>query len=168
MKILRFSFILIFLLPACNGNRPDKGESNDSGLPAPDSTFFKSLVTHYIESINQADTSMGSRLWSQNDEISFITPSGHQHDWEGIKNIYLMFRDNFTERNLSFYNLKTSVYSDFAWLEFYWVFDALMKPDNSKVQTKGRETQIWRRKGNDWRLVHIHYSGMPATDISAQ
>lgn len=31
------------------------------------------------------------------------------------------------------------------------------------MQTKGCETQIWRKSHNEWKLVHIHYSGMPVT-----
>jgi ketosteroid isomerase-like protein len=57
--------------------------------------------------------------------------------------------------------------NNFAWLEFYWVFDAVTTIDNGKVQTKGRETQIWRKTGNDWHLIHVHYSDMPAT-VQAQ
>ena len=33
-------------------------------------------------------------------------------------------------------------YSDVAWTEFYWVFDATFKNDNSPLQTKGRENQM--------------------------
>ena len=122
------------------------------------------MVTKYTESIDNADTTAGAKLWSHMDEISSINPGGHEHGWEGIKNIYSIFRDNFIDRKLSFYNLKASVYDDFAWLEFYWVFDATRKPDNIKIQTRGRETQIWRKTDNSWRLVHIHYSGMPVTE----
>jgi hypothetical protein len=24
-------------------------------------------------------------------------------------------------------------------------------------------TQIWEKEANEWRIVHIHYSGMPVT-----
>ena len=163
MKNLQFSLILIVVLSACNRSRTDKSESMESSLLKPDSTFFKSLVSQYTESVDKADTALAAKLWSHVDEISFINPMGHEHGWDEIKNIYSFFRNNFSERKLSFYNLKTSVYNNFAWLEFYWVFDAVTKVDNSKVQTKGRETQIWRKTDNDWRLIHVHYSGMPAT-----
>ncbi len=163
MKNLQFSVILIVILSACNRSSTDKSELMESSLSNPDSTLFKSLVSQYTESIDKADTALGAKLWSHVDEISFINPRGHEHGWDEIKNIYNFFRINFSERKLSFYSLKTSVYHDFAWLEFYWVFDAVTKVDNSKVQTKGRETQIWWKIDSDWRLIHVHYSGMPAT-----
>jgi hypothetical protein len=42
-------------------------------------------------------------------------------------------------------------------------FDATQEMMNKPIQTKGRETQIWRKLDNEWRLVPIHYSGMPVT-----
>ncbi len=162
MKIFEFLLVMILVLPACKsaGSGAAQSDSN-SQLSTSDSTLCYTLVSRYVESINEADTILGERLWSHVDEVSFINPMGHEHGWSGIKNIYNMFRDNFSERKLSFYNLKSSVYNDFVWLEFYWVFDGVTKPDNSKIQTKGRETQIWRKINNEWRLIHIHYSDMP-------
>jgi ketosteroid isomerase-like protein len=161
-------FLLLFFLAlfSCNGSHPGKIDSSTSDSSKPDSLFFKSLVTQYTESISKADTSLGAKLWSHVDQISFINPRGHEHGWDSIKTIYNMFRDNFSERKLTFHNLKTSVYNDFAWLEFYWVFDAVIKADNSKVQTRGRETQIWRKTDDGWRLIHVHYSGMPERGIN--
>jgi ketosteroid isomerase-like protein len=158
MQILKCLLILTLTLTACNGSRID---NRSSKIPDPDTVLFRSLVSRYTESIDKADTALGAKLWSHQDKISFINPMGHEHNWDGIKNIYLMFANNFSERKLTFYNLKTSVYNDIAWLEFYWVFDAVIKSDNNKVQTKGRETQIWRKTNNDWHLIHVHYSGMP-------
>jgi len=163
MKNLKFSLILIVVLSACNGSSISTSDSSDSGLSNSDSTLFKSLVSQYTLSVSKADTALGAKLWSHVDEISFINPGGHEHGWEEIKTIYNFFSNNFSERKLSFYNLKTSVHNDFAWLEFYWVFDAVTKSDNSNIQTKGRETQIWRKIDNDWRLIHVHYSDMPET-----
>lgn len=161
MKNLKFTLILIVVLSACNESQNEKSDSLDSNLLKPDTTLFKSLVTQYTESIDKADTSLGAKLWSHVDQISFINPRWHEHDWNGIKNIYNFFENNFSERKLSFYNLNTYAYNDFAWLEFYWVFDAVTKTDSSKIQTKGRETQIWRKIDNEWRLIHVHYSDMP-------
>jgi ketosteroid isomerase-like protein len=166
MNTLKFSLILIVVLSACNGSRADKSHSMDYGLK-PDSTFFKSLVSRYTESVDKADTALAAKLWSQVDDISFINPMGHEHGWDEIKNIYSFFKNNFSERKLSVYNLKISVDNNFAWLEFYWVFDAVTTIDNRKVQTKGRETQIWKKTDNDWHLIHVHYSDMPAT-VQAQ
>jgi ketosteroid isomerase-like protein len=128
-----------------------------------DSVVFSNLVSQYTRSIDKADTILGSAVWSHTTEVSFINPRGNEYGWNGVKNIYKFFGDNFSTRKLSFSHLKFSDYGNVAWLEFYWIFDATLKSDNSPVQTKGRETQIWRKVNSEWRLVHVHYSGMPVT-----
>lgn len=39
--------------------------------------------------------------------------------------------------------------------------DATQRKDGAHLQTDGRETQIYRRVGNRWALVHAHYSEIP-------
>ncbi len=128
-----------------------------------DSMLFNNLVTQYAHTIDQADTALGSDVWSHTAEVSFISPRGNEYGWNGVKNIYKFFGENFSARKLSFFQLKFADYGNVAWLEFYWIFDAILKMNNSPVQSKGRETQIWRKVNDEWRLVHVHYSGMPDT-----
>jgi len=55
-------------------------------------------------------------------------------------------------------------YGDSAWAEFYWDFAAKFKKDGSPLTTHGRETQVYRKTADGWRLVHVHYSGMPVVE----
>lgn len=44
-----------------------------------------------------------------------------------------------------------------------WAEDA----DISLIHPKGHETQVlWRAAGGEWRIVHVHYSGLPAATPS--
>ena len=88
---------------------------------------------------------------------------GHEHGWEEIKrNLYeKLMRDVFSERKLSASDISIHVYKDAAWAEFNWVFAAKLKGDGSPVRTEGRETQVYQKTGQGWRIVHVHYSGMP-------
>lgn len=156
-----FAISLFIILPANSQTHSQTSQNTTASLD--DSLFFKALVTNYVQSIEKADTTMGSEIWAPTAEVSFINPGGMEYGWEGVKRIYLMFRDNFTSRKLSFYNLKYAYYGNVSWVTFYWIFDGTIKADNSTVQTKGRETQIWKKVNNEWRLVHVHYSGMPVT-----
>jgi ketosteroid isomerase-like protein len=40
---------------------------------------------------------------------------------------------------------------------------AKLRKDGSPIATHGRETQVNRKLQGAWRLVHVHYSGMPVT-----
>lgn len=130
-----------------------------------DSTEIKSLIEKYAESISNADTVLASALFAHSNEVSFIHPRGHEQGWAEINNhIYKFFGDFFSERKLSISNEHITVYGDAAWVEFYWVFDGTIKKDNSSLQTKGIETQVWRKTKNEWHLVHVHYSDMPGSN----
>jgi len=150
---------IILSNPANSQTGQQKSQSGKTSLP--DSVFFSSLVTLYVQAIDQADTVLASKLWSPTAEISFIHPGGTEYGWKGVKNIYEMFKNNFSTRKLSFSDLKFAYYGDVSWLTFYWTFDANLKTNNTPVKTRGRETQIWRKINYEWRLVHVHYSGMP-------
>jgi ketosteroid isomerase-like protein len=39
-----------------------------------------------------------------------------------------------------------------------------LRKDGSPIATHGRETQVYRRTADGWRLVHVHYSGMPVAE----
>jgi hypothetical protein len=167
MKSLLIKLLLIFtanlILNATAISQDDRQKNQSTGASLPDSVFFNSLVNQYTMSIDLADTTLALKIWSPTSEISFFNPRGSEYGWNGIKNIYKIFNESYSVRKLSFYNLKYAYYDDVSWVTFYWTFDATMKSNNSPVQTKGRETQIWRKINYEWRLVHVHYSVMPVS-----
>ena len=67
----------------------------------------------------------------------------------------------FSERKLTPRDIHVHVYGDSAWAEFNWHFIATQRKDGARVQTDGRETQVYRKSGNRWVLVHVHYSDAP-------
>ena len=70
---------------------------------------------------------------------------------------------NFKTRDLVLKNITIRILSDnTAWSDFYWDFNATFK-DGRPIQTSGRETQVWKKETDGWKIVHVHYSGMPIT-----
>jgi ketosteroid isomerase-like protein len=126
---------------------------------------IRTLIAKYAKSIDEADITMASQIWSDRTAVSFIHPLGHERNLEQIKqNVYKhLMGDTFSERKLSVHDISTHVYEDAAWAEFYWDFTAKFRKDGSPITTHGRETQIYRKEQNGWRLVHVHYSAMPIT-----
>jgi len=161
-RIIPTVVLLILALFACDKDRKNIGE-NATALKA-DSIEISEVLSLYMQSINNADSLLGSRLFSHSSEVSFIHPRGHEKGWPQIEqSIYKFFSDTFTSRDLKASDIKIAVYDNTAWLEFYWVFDATFRHDSSPLQTKGRETQILRKSDGVWKIVHVHYSGMPVT-----
>ncbi len=127
---------------------------------------IRRMIAKYAKSIDEADTTLASQIWSDSQEVSFIHPLGHEHGLEEIKqNVYRhLMGDTFSERKLSIHDISAHVYGDTAWAEFYWDFAAKFRKDGSPITTHGRETQVYRKEQGRWRLVHVHYSGMPVTE----
>jgi ketosteroid isomerase-like protein len=69
----------------------------------------------------------------------------------------------FSERQLLPDPAEIHVYGDTAWSQFTWTFHATVKDGGKEIATKGRETQVYRKESGGWRIVHVHYPGMPET-----
>ena len=138
---------------------PDAGKSNDA------TEQIKNLIAKYAKSVSDADTDLASEVWWNSPEASFIHPLGHEHGFEQIKeDVYKRLMGGmFSERKLSVHDVAVQVLGDAAVAEFYWDFTAKLRKDGSPVTTHGRETQVYRQTPGGWRLVHVHYSGMPVT-----
>ena len=124
---------------------------------------ISSLIAKYAQAVGGADIKLASEVWADSSDVSFIHPMGHEHGWEAVKtNIFVkLMGETFSERNLKVKDLHVHAYGDAAWAEFYWDFAAKFRKDGTAIETHGRESQIYRKIGGRWRLVHVHYSGMP-------
>ncbi len=149
MKLLSTLLLMIFSSLPCFGGEEDK---------------LRKLIDDYVLSVNQLDLELAASIWNQSEDISFIQPRGHQKGWEEVrKNFYLGAMSNFSERDLRVKNVSIRILDEnTAWGDFYWDFNAKFK-DGKEISTEGRETQVWKKEQGAWRIVHVHYSGMPVT-----
>ena len=147
------------------GERAEARDNNSSAETPADSSVIHSLIEKYAKSVDGADTALAAEVWLDSPDVSFIHPLGHEHGFEQIKqNVYMhLMGDTFSERKLSVHDVSVHLYGDAAWAEFYWDFAAKFRKDSSPLTTHGRETQLYRKEHGRWRLVHVHYSGMPVT-----
>jgi len=147
-------------LIACKTHKPENDKQVQTEI-----AVIKQILENYKKSINLADTTLAATFWLTSPEVSFLHPRGHEKGWEEIKSgIYEMFGTRFTERDLKSFDETIHLYGDMAIVEFYWIFDASFGGENPvAVQTRGRETQVLKKIGKEWKIVHVHYSGMPKT-----
>lgn len=126
------------------------------------------LVEQYRLSIDNADDiSIAEKVWDVSAGTTFIHPRGHERGWDEVRtNFYKKtMADMFSKRDLRVNGTPAVfVYGGTAVVEFDWDFEAIMRDDGSTLNTKGRETQVFVKKGGDgWRLAHVHYSGAAVT-----
>jgi ketosteroid isomerase-like protein len=131
-----------------------------------ESDQISKMVSKYAQSIDAADTSVAAQVWLDSPDVSFIHPLGHEHGFDQVKqNVYKhLMGDTFSERKLSPRDISVHIFRDCAWVEFYWDFAAKLRKDGSPITTHGRETQVYWKTKDGWRLVHVHYSGIPVTE----
>jgi len=137
--------------------------AGQAGGAQADVDSIRRLIAEYAKAVDTADVALVRQIWSNSPEVSFIHPQGHEHGLDQVaQNVFRhLMGDTFSERKLSIRDASIHTYGDTAWAEFYWDFQAKLRKDGSPVATKGRETQIYRKEQGRWRLVHVHYSGMP-------
>jgi len=123
---------------------------------------IRQIIANYAVAVDAADIKLAAQIWDNSPDVSFIYPLGQAHGWDEVKGFFAdIMGGMFSKRKLTPRDIKVHVYGDAAWSEFYWHFTATQKKDGAEVQSDGRETQIYRKAGNRWVLVHVHYSEMP-------
>jgi ketosteroid isomerase-like protein len=166
LTLVTLASAIIYAAPGNKQSEPPKPrpvtQARDSSS---DVDAIGRIIAKYAKSIDAADTTLASQIWWDSPEVSFIHPLGHEHGFEQIKqSVYThLMGETFSERKLTARDIVIHVYGDAAWAEFYWDFDAKFRKDGKRITTHGRETQIYRRFSDGWRIMHVHYSGMPAT-----
>lgn len=124
------------------------------------------MVEAYRASIIHADDiRWAEKVWLPGPGVSFIHPRGHERGWEAIKNNFYRktMSETFSRRELRLRGAPViRVYGDAAVVEFDWEFNAARRKDGALRQSSGRESQVYARSPQGWKLVQVHYSGPAA------
>ena len=98
-------------------------------------------------SVDEADTALAAQVWLDSPDVLFIIRSG----MSTASTRHLM-RETFSKRKLSPRDVAVHVYENSAWVEFDWDFVAKFRKDRSLITTHGRETQVYWKMPDGWRL----------------
>lgn len=129
---------------------------------------IRQLIAKYAAAVNaeHVDIGLASQVWLNSPDVSLIVlPLGEEKGWDEIKrNFYEdIMEGQFFKRKLTPADIQVHTDGNCGWAEFSWRFVATRRKDGSRVETNGRETQIYRKLGpRHWVLVHVHYSAMPS------
>ena len=150
-KILFVTFVALFAMSSFAYARGGSQSEREA---------VEAIVDAYIKTINDGDLELVGKIWSHDERASFIGPQGRFSGYEEVRDKLVMsFKNGFAKRNLRKDELIIVIEGKSAWAEFTWTFDSESK-DGNKRTSRGRETQIFRKEKDGWKLMHIHYSGM--------
>ena len=134
-----------------------------------DISAIKDVIALYAKSIDAANPDMAKDIWQTDERTTFIHPRGNEYGWEDIKADFYgkTMGESFSKRHLDVHDISVQVYGDSAVAVFYWDFPAVFRADGSPITTHGRETQVYERTADGWKIVHVHYSNMPVNGAKA-
>lgn len=142
----------------------DASAAAQTNGPRAGTDAIRAVIAKYARAVDDADATLAAQIWSASPDVTFIWPLGRERGFDQIKrDVYEgAMGGMFSERKLDIHDVSIHVYGETAWSEFDWDFTATLKKDGSAVTNHGMETQIYRKEAGGWRLVHVHYSAMPA------
>ncbi|MFR9620423.1 MAG: nuclear transport factor 2 family protein [Rikenellaceae bacterium] len=114
----------------------------------------------YFDMISTLDMNIAKGLWAINDNVSFINPAKHLVGYDVIMESLTKMFSQLTYRKLSSLNEVINIYGNSANVQLYWLFESTTAAGVSQ-QGRGRESLIFEKIDDEWRLVHVHYSRMP-------
>lgn len=146
--------VIIGILPVGCG----KSQSNNAATAAE----IRTALDRYVTAVNQADGQILRGLWADPGGISYVNPMQRLRTWGELQGFWQGFlKNSFTRRELTLSNVAIQSIGDAGWAVFDWEFNAT-QTDGKPSQTRGWETQVYRRTDRGWRIAHAHYS-VPAT-----
>jgi ketosteroid isomerase-like protein len=131
-----------------------------------DEAELRKVMNLYVEAVNKADASLGSRVWCGSEEESVTNPSGSWRGPQQIKAFYGVLSESYSERKLTFDSVSIHSYGNFAWTEFTGDFAAKQRKDGTPAIFHAAETQIYRKSAGKWCLVHVQYSTFASPQTS--
>ena len=129
------------------------------------------MIAKYVDAVSRepVDLELASSVWENSPDATLIYPLAEVRGWDHIKQDFYqnVMEARFSERTLMPRDIEVHAYGDCGWAEFTWRFVAKSRKDGSRVETNGRETQIYRKTGpHRWVLVHVHYSSLSPAELS--
>ncbi len=123
--------------------------------------LVRTRVQDYFNMVSNLDMDIAKGLWAERSDISIITPKTQFFGFDNIMNDFLIKAfSSMQSRKLSSLSEVINIYGSSANVQLYWVFDTV-DAQGEKHQTRGRESLIFEKIGQEWKLVHVHYSRMP-------
>jgi ketosteroid isomerase-like protein len=156
-------FMILFIGASSEVSNSQTNLASSTGDPIAIQAL-RNVINEYAKSVDSLDLSLARKVWSAGPEVTFIHPRGTERGLEQIlQNFYGNTMGTFSKRQLLPDQMDIHVYDDTAWSEFTWTFHATVRASGQNITTQGRETQVYHKENGTWRIVHVHYSGMPVS-----
>jgi ketosteroid isomerase-like protein len=150
--------VIVMAMLATGCTRGGETAANDAAAAAD----IRAVLDRYQKAVNGADEQILRELWAEPERISYVNPMQRLRTWGELQGFWQGFlKNSFTQRELTVSNVAIQSVGDAGWAVFDWEFRA-MQTDGKPSQTRGWETQVYRKTDRGWRIAHAHYSALAA------
>ena len=63
-----------------------------------DRTDVEQVFNKYLQSLDEADVALASKVWLQSPDVLVVTPLGRFKGWDGVQEIYAKTLDEYPQR----------------------------------------------------------------------
>lgn len=120
---------------------------------------LRARMQDYLTMISTQDMEIAKGLWAEKESITLINPRTQLFGFDEIMKFVSAFgsKNNVT---LSSTSEVINVSENLGYVQLYWLFDET-NTDGTHKLGRGRETLLFEKINDEWRLVHVHYSPLP-------
>jgi ketosteroid isomerase-like protein len=135
---------------------------NGCHRPEADTDAIRALVAREVAAINARDLRALSEVWSQDRDVLLfdVPPPGRFQGWEQIQGLWKDFFDRVSDIHLTVEALRAEAEGPLGYATYDWAMTGRL--GSYALDDRGQATAIYRRDKGRWRLVHAHYSPVPA------
>lgn len=119
----------------------------------------RARMQDYLDMISTQDMTIAKGLWAEKESITLINPRKQLFGYDEITTFIKGF--SASGAKLSSISEVINVSGNMGYVQLYWLFER-NNPDGGKSLGRGRESLLFEKINDEWRLVHVHYSPLPA------
>lgn len=132
--------------------------------------FIENVLPRFTEaeiSLHNGDIGPRLAMWSRREPVTLFGAALSTSGWNEVEGLFRRLATTFAK--CLTYDLElvaVDVSRDLAYTAAYERYEAI-KPDGSVIRNTLRATHVFRREGDEWKVVHRHGDHAPE-DQSAQ
>jgi len=124
--------------------------SNEDGVREASKQFYDGLTKMLDGNLSVIDT-----IWSHDDKVTTMHPiDGRETGWDAVRNSFLQFSKAASSGSVELTDQLIRVHGDLAYE--IGVESGQFSLAGQPITIKQRVTNVYRREGDDWKMVHHH------------
>ncbi|MFI3290166.1 MAG: nuclear transport factor 2 family protein [Rikenellaceae bacterium] len=121
---------------------------------------LKGRMQDYLNMISTQDMNIAKGLWVDKKSISLIGARSHYFGFDEIMNFVVNAFSDIPKLEMSSTSEVVNIAGNMGYVQLYWLWVETDANGATGIE-RGRETLIFEKINDEWRLVHVHYSPLP-------